>query len=139
MTSFRERLLPHPEVRSFHRVAWASMALVLMYGALLWLSYYKMPGWAASTGGFWAGVITYRSYYRVDYVCIGCGRRDRFDQSARKAAVWEMAGRTDGPTKVHDFELLRFNWSKQQMEELGLEKKVNDLAGETGSFFKEMK
>jgi len=32
---------------------------------------------------------------------------------------------------LYDFELLRFDWTKEQMEELGLEKKVNDGAGET--------
>lgn len=68
IASFRERLHPHPEGRPFHRVAWASAALGLMYGALLWLSYYKMPGWAASAGGFWEGLITYRSYYFIMYV-----------------------------------------------------------------------
>ncbi|AJY76859.1 acyltransferase [Paenibacillus beijingensis] len=68
IASIRERLHRHPEERAFHRVAWASVALGLMYGALLWLSYYKMPGWAASAGGFWEGLITYRSYYFVMYV-----------------------------------------------------------------------
>jgi surface polysaccharide O-acyltransferase-like enzyme len=68
VAAFRERLNPDPEGRLFHRVAWASLALGLLYGALMWLSYYKMPGWAASAGGFWAGLITYRTYYFVMYV-----------------------------------------------------------------------
>lgn len=32
---------------------------------------------------------------------------------------------------IYDFELLRSDWSKEQMEELGLEKEVNVPAGET--------
>lgn len=32
---------------------------------------------------------------------------------------------------IFDFELLRKDWTKEQMEELGLEKKVNEAAGET--------
>lgn len=68
VASFRKRLHCHPQGTPFHRVAWASVAIGLMYGALLWLSYYKMPDWAASAGSFWSGLITYRSYYFVMYV-----------------------------------------------------------------------
>lgn len=67
VAAFRDRLYPDPEGKLFRRVAWASLALGLLYGALMWLSYYKMPGWAASAGGFWAGLITYRSNYFIMY------------------------------------------------------------------------
>ncbi|MBD2867267.1 acyltransferase [Paenibacillus arenilitoris] len=68
VASFRKRLPLHSEGGAFRMALWASVALCLTYGALLWLSYYKMPGWAASADGFWAGLITYRSYYFVMYV-----------------------------------------------------------------------
>lgn len=67
LSSFRQRLHPH-KGGFVQRVAWVTVALGLAYGALLWLSYYKMPDWAASAGGFWAGLITHRSYYFVMYV-----------------------------------------------------------------------
>lgn len=33
--------------------------------------------------------------------------------------------------EIYDFELLRSDWSKKQMEDMGLEKEVNELSGET--------
>ncbi|RCW45420.1 acyltransferase [Paenibacillus prosopidis] len=67
VAAFRDRLHPDTEGKLIRRVAWASLTLSLMYGALMWLSYYKMPGWAASAGGFWAGLITFRSNYFIMY------------------------------------------------------------------------
>ncbi|MCA0756881.1 acyltransferase [Paenibacillus sp. N4] len=67
MPSAWGRLYPH-EGGSYKRVAWATLALGLAYGALMWLSYYKMPGWAATAGAFWSGLITHRSYYFVMYI-----------------------------------------------------------------------
>lgn len=66
--SFRSRLQSNSEGDLFHRAAGISLALGLLHGALMWLSYYKMPGWAASAGGFWAELIANRSYYFVMYV-----------------------------------------------------------------------
>ncbi len=50
-----------------------------------------------------------------------------------KVATINSASLLKGLTKqeILDFDLLRMDWSKKQMEELGLEKKVNDLGGET--------
>ena len=94
--SFRSRLQLSSEGELFPRVAGISLALGLLHGALMWLSYYKMPGWAASAGGFWAELIANRSYYFVMYVfyflmgSVCAFGLNRFRKFAGDAMGWTM-------------------------------------------------
>ncbi|MFC5648816.1 acyltransferase [Paenibacillus solisilvae] len=63
----RRKLQEMPGGASFRSVFLIVAVLGALYGILMWLSSYRMPDWAAEWGGFWADVLSYRTYYFVFY------------------------------------------------------------------------
>lgn len=61
------KLLEMPGGASFRRVFMIVAVSGALYGILMWLSSYRMPDWANVWGGFWAGMLSFRSYYFIFY------------------------------------------------------------------------
>jgi surface polysaccharide O-acyltransferase-like enzyme len=67
VNKMRRKLQAMPGGASFRRVFMIVAVLGVLYAILMWLSCYQMPAWAAAWGGFWAKLLTYRTYYFVFY------------------------------------------------------------------------
>ncbi|GGO01354.1 acyltransferase [Saccharibacillus kuerlensis] len=80
------------EPSRLRRVLLLMLLLALAYGWLMYLSYYRMPGW--QTSGLWQTLLAYRSYefpYYLFYFVLGgvCGLHlDRFRAITLKLLPW---------------------------------------------------